>query len=158
MIRDAIFSPCGRYRYSLSRVWEPTKPYGLFIGLNPSYADAEQDDRTLTRCISFAKSWGYGGVYMANLFAYVHTDRFEMLKADDPIGTDNDRYLVELISNAGVVIAAWGNEGRYLGRSVAVGKMLPENTKCLALNATGEPKHPLYVHSNTALIKFPLSA
>ncbi len=56
MIKDAIFSPCGQYRYSLSRVWDESKPYALFIGLNPSYADAEKDDRTLSRCISFAKS------------------------------------------------------------------------------------------------------
>lgn len=90
MIKDAIFSPCGKYRYSLSRVWDESKPYTLFIGLNPSYADAENDDRTLSRCISFAKSWGYGGVYMTNLFAFVHTQRHEMMKAPDPIGIDDD--------------------------------------------------------------------
>ncbi|MFS1813776.1 hypothetical protein ACL8F6_25305, partial [Escherichia coli] len=25
MIKDAIFSPCGKYRYSLSRVWDDSK-------------------------------------------------------------------------------------------------------------------------------------
>lgn len=154
ILKDALFSECGQYRYSLSRVWEPGKPYALFIGLNPSYANAEQDDRTLTRCISFAKRWGYGGIYIVNLFAYVHADRFEMLKVDNPIGVDNDKFITEYITNAGVVVAAWGNEGRHLGRSSFIRKFLPANTMCLALNYTGEPKHPLYVTNDTELIPF----
>lgn len=59
--KDAIFSVCGKYRYAISRTWDAAKPYALFIGLNPSYADAELDDPTLKRCISFAQSWGFGG-------------------------------------------------------------------------------------------------
>ncbi|EFG2601200.1 DUF1643 domain-containing protein [Escherichia coli] len=152
MIKDAIFSPCGKYRYSLSRVWDESKPYTLFIGLNPSYADAEKDDRTLSRCISFAKSWGYGGVYMANLFAFVHTQRHEMMKASDPIGQDNDSHLIRLVSGAGLVVAAWGNEGRHLKRSTTVRQLLPESTMCFVLNATGEPKHPLYMKNDSVLI------
>ncbi|MCQ5657064.1 DUF1643 domain-containing protein [Escherichia coli] len=152
MIKDAIFSLCGKYRYSLSRVWDDSKPYTLFIGLNPSYADAENDDRTLSRCISFAKNWSYGGVYMANLFAFVHTQRFEIMKAADPVGADNDSHLIRLIGNAGLIVAAWGNEGRYLKRSSVVRQLLPANTMCFALNATGEPKHPLYMKNDSVLI------
>ena len=155
MIKDAIFSPCGQYRYSLSRVWDESKPYALFIGLNPSYADAENDDRTLSRYISFAKNWGYGGVYMANLFAFVHTQRHEMMKAPDPIGIDNDSHLIRLIASAGLVVAAWGNEGRHLKHSTVVRQLLPETTMCFVLNATGEPKHPLYMKNDSVLI--PLS-
>ncbi|WP_259275293.1 DUF1643 domain-containing protein [Raoultella terrigena] len=60
MLKSAVFSDCGLYRYSIARTWDETKPYAVFIGLNPSYADAEHDDPTLGRCISFAQGWGMG--------------------------------------------------------------------------------------------------
>ncbi|KNC92735.1 hypothetical protein GM30_15290 [Trabulsiella odontotermitis] len=154
MIKSAVFSECGQYRYVIARIWDETKPYALFIGLNPSYADAELDDPTSGRCISFAKQWGMGGIRIVNLFAYVHTNRFEMMKAADPVGADNDRYINEMVAGAGIVVAAWGNEGKYLQRSAAIRKLLPASTKCFQINATGEPGHPLYVHSKMELIPF----
>ncbi|HIF6258269.1 DUF1643 domain-containing protein [Enterobacter hormaechei] len=154
MLKSAVFSDCKQYRYSITRTWDETKPYVVFIGLNPSYADAEQDDPTLGRCISFAQGWGMGGVRIVNLFAFVHTNRFEMMKVADPVGADNDRYIVETVANAGIVVAAWGNEGRRFQRSAAIRALLPAHTKCFKINATGEPKHPLYVHGDTALIPF----
>ncbi|HHJ4617737.1 TPA: DUF1643 domain-containing protein [Citrobacter freundii] len=154
MLKSAVFSDCKQYRYSITRTWDETKPYVVFIGLNPSYADAEQDDPTLGRCISFAQGWGMGGVRIVNLFAFVHTNRFEMMKVADPVGADNDRYIVETVANAGIVVAAWGNEGRHFQRSAAIRALLPAHTKCFKINATGEPKHPLYIHGDTALIPF----
>ena len=64
MQRDACFSACGRYRWSLSRAWDAdlSKPWIAFIMLNPSTADAEQDDPTIRRCVAFAKAWGFGGL------------------------------------------------------------------------------------------------
>ena len=81
--RHAVFSPCRTYRYALSRVWAADKPYALFIGLNPSTADETLDDPTIRRCIDFAKRWGYGGLVMANLFAYRATEPSEMKAATD---------------------------------------------------------------------------
>lgn len=48
--------------------------------LNPSTADAEIDDPTITRCIGFAKSWGFGGLMVGNLWAYRATDPKELKK------------------------------------------------------------------------------
>ncbi|EPG6279119.1 DUF1643 domain-containing protein [Citrobacter freundii] len=154
MLKSAVFSDCMQYRYSITRTWDETKPYVVFIGLNPSYADAEKDDRTMGRCISFAKSWGWGGVRIVNLFAYIHTNRFEMMRMANSVGSDNDRYIVETVANAGLVVAAWGDDGRHLNRSDAVRALLPPDTKCFKINATGEPKHPLLVHRNAVLIPF----
>ena len=83
--RHAVFSPCRTYRYALSRVWAADKPYALFIGLNPSTADETLDDPTIRRCIDFAKRWGYGGLVMANLFAYRATDPAVMKRAAEPV-------------------------------------------------------------------------
>lgn len=46
----------------------------MFIGLNPSTADETQDDPTVRRCIRYAQSWGYGALYMTNIFAFRATD------------------------------------------------------------------------------------
>ena len=115
----------------------------MFIGLNPSTADETEDDPTLNRCIKYAKSWGYGGVCMANLFSYRATDPENMLSATDPVGKDNDRWLIKLSDQAGLVVAAWGNTGSYMGRSEQVRKLVP-NLHCLKINKSGEPAHPLY--------------
>lgn len=115
----------------------------MFIGLNPSTADESANDPTLTRCIRYAQSWGYGGVCMANIFAFRATDPKVMMSVPDPVGADNDRWLLELSQSAGLVVAAWGNTGRYMGRSDHVRNLIP-NLHCLKLNKSGEPAHPLY--------------
>ena len=61
MKKDAVLSEDRKYRYLLSRNWDDTKPTALFIGLNPSTADEKEDDPTINKCISYAKSWGNPG-------------------------------------------------------------------------------------------------
>lgn len=148
MIADAVISPCQQYRYSLTRQWNADLPTLMFIGLNPSTADATNDDPTLRRCIGFAKSWGYGGVIMANLFAYRATKPTDMKAAPDPIGIDNDQWLLTLANQSQLIVAAWGNHGSFLERSSAV-KQLIGDLHYLSLNGSGEPKHPLYIKANT---------
>lgn len=148
MKNTATLSACRTYRYALWRTWDDAKPHVLFVGLNPSTADETTDDPTLIRCMNFAKSWGYGGVCMANLFAYRATDPADMKAAAEPVGTENDRWLKMLAQNAGLVVAAWGNDGSYLGRSGHVVKLIPD-LHCLKLNKSGEPAHPLYQPAKT---------
>ncbi len=71
--KSASILNCRKYRYSLTRSWNSAKGYVLFIGLNPSTADETIDDPTLRRCMNYAKDWGYGGLIMVNLFAYMST-------------------------------------------------------------------------------------
>jgi len=115
----------------------------MFVGLNPSTADETSDDPTLNRCINYAKSWDYGGVCMANLFAFRATEPSDMKATNDPVGKENDEWLMKLAEEAGLVVAAWGNDGSYLGRSEQV-KALITNLHCLKINKSGEPAHPLY--------------
>lgn len=132
-----------QYRYALWRVWDNTKPKVIFIGLNPSTADETTNDRTLKKCIHFAASWGFGGVYMANLFAYRATEPEDMKMAVEPIGKDNDYWLHELTQRCELTVAAWGNHGCFLNRSDEVKSRLT-NLVCLKKNKSGEPAHPLY--------------
>ena len=92
MKTDAKFSACRKYRYALWRTWDESKPNVMIIGLNPSTADENENDPTITRCINFAKSWGYGGVCVTNLFAYCATVPSDMKASNDPIGSENDSW------------------------------------------------------------------
>lgn len=143
MKTNAKLSDCRTYRYALWRIWDESKPYAMFIGLNPSTADETEDDPTIRRCVAFARDWGYGGLCMANLFAFRATNPGDMMQAQDPVGPDNDEWLKKLSCDAGVVVAAWGNGGSYLGRSQKVLFDFP-NLMCLKQNQSGEPVHPLY--------------
>lgn len=153
MKTDAKFSECRKYRYALWRVWDESKPYVAIIGLNPSTADEVQNDPTINRCISFARSWGYGGVCMINLFAFRATAPADMMSAHDPVGPDNDKWLVEIAKEAGGVVAAWGNDGSYLGRSTLVKNMIL-NLCALKINKSGEPAHPLYLKASLVPVSY----
>lgn len=148
----ATFSPCRTYRYSLTRRWG-TRPHVLFIGLNPSTADETQDDPTIRRCIGFAERWGYGGLVMANLFAFRATDPKAMLTAPDPVGPENDDWLRQLGDECERVLAAWGAHGRHMGRGAAVMRLLGNEGRrliyCLGTTRVGYPKHPLYLRADT---------
>ncbi len=150
----AVISKCGVYRYALWRNWDANLPKVLFICLNPSTADASRDDPTLRRCMDFAKRWGYGGTRTVNLFAYRATNPTELLSVKNPIGPRNDFWIRKLASDAGICIAAWGNDGALLQRASEVKDMLPQ-LHCLKMNKSGEPAHPLYLRANLTPLKMP---
>lgn len=152
MKKDAILSNDRKYRYLLSRIWDDTKPMVTIIGLNPSTANETIDDPTITRCINFSKSWGYGGFYMLNLFAFRATKPRDMFQSFDPIGADNDKYIKEYSNTTDKVICAWGNHGNYKQRSQDVLSQI-DNAYYLKLNGSGEPAHPLYLKSDMKPIK-----
>lgn len=142
MEKKAIISKDKIYRYKLSRTWDSTKPTILFIGLNPSIADENIDDPTITRCINFAKDWGYGTLLMANLFAFRSTYPKDIYLIDDPIGKDNDHYLLECVTQSDLIVACWGNNGTYMNREKVITELIP-NLYCLQKNKNGTPHHPL---------------
>lgn len=147
--KDAILSDCEKYRYMLRRVWDRKKPVCLFIGLNPSTADATEDDPTIRRCVRFADDWGYGTLMMGNLFAFRATDPKQMISAINPVGPLNDRWLKEIAKGCGIVVAAWGNNGSLNARDHEVRRMMPVQMHHLGLTKNGQPRHPLYLKADT---------
>ncbi len=148
----AKFSECRRYRYSLWRVWDTTKPKIMFIGLNPSTANETKNDPTIRRVIEMAKAWGFGGVYMMNLFAWVSAYPEELLKCDDPVG-ENDDYLTNVSEMVKEIVFCWGAFKEAEQRANYVKLMFPY-AKALIINKDGSPRHPLYVRKRTQLIPF----
>ena len=151
--KNATFSDCRKYRYTLSRTWNGKKKTILFIGLNPSTANEKIDDPTIRRCINYAQNWGYGSLLMVNLFAYRATMPSELKNVKNPIGNDNDLHIIELSKKADIAVADWGNEGSLLSRDKEVKKILP-NLMCLKINKSGQPAHPLYQKKDLKLIKY----
>jgi hypothetical protein len=159
---DACLSECGRYRYWLTRTWDASKPPVCWIMLNPSTADARQDDPTIRRCIGFARAWGAGGIVVVNLFALRATDPGK-LKEHYPVLTSeerrNDSHILAACANAGRIIAAWGCDGTLRGRDADVTKMLAQYpVECMGVTKEGHPKHPLYLASKTVPVSFRPSA
>jgi hypothetical protein len=143
MKKAAILSEDNLYRYQLSRIWDESKPLILFIMLNPSTADADVDDPTIRRVIRFTTSWGYGGVYVANLYAFRSTDPKALKHTDDPVGKENVSYITHLIGMADKVVYAWGNNQK---EPIWLSELV-QTPYCIDLSKNGIPKHPLYLKS-----------
>ena len=144
MNKSATFSRDGKYRYTLTRLWGSEGTSVLFICLNPSTADAYQDDPTVRRLIGFAQTWGFDEMTVANLFAYRATDPKRLKLIDDPVGPYNDKQLKLLYEACDMTIFPLGNHGSLKNRSSEVIKMLGP-AFCLGKTKLGEPKHPLYL-------------
>ncbi|MDQ4078236.1 MAG: DUF1643 domain-containing protein [Chloroflexota bacterium] len=154
MEKGALFSPCRSYRYALWRVWDDARPFVLFVCLNPSTADERRNDPTVRRCVGFARAWRYGGVYVANLFAYRATDPQVLKCAPHPVGPESDRWLKELAEGAEIVVAAWGNHGTLMNRAQEVLSWLPK-AHYLVMTKGGQPGHPLYLRKDCQPQPFP---
>lgn len=157
MRRSADISADGRYRYSLYRAWGQGGVV-TWVMLNPSTADGTEDDPTIRRCIDFSERWGYGALWVVNLFAFRSTDPtvVKALYAVSPIearGPENDKHVRMLCGSADKVICAWGNPG---GKGTPSRDMLClGGTWCLGKTKSGAPKHPLYLAKTTELVPFP---
>ena len=115
MKKSAIISDCNKYRYELHREWDKDKKKVLFIMLNPSTADADNNDLTTIRCINFAKKWGYGGIMIGNIYPFrakrpkdlrkwvrdcKHSKRFQ--------SWINYRHVMSMAERADLIVCAWG--------------------------------------------------
>jgi len=152
--QGAVISGCEQYRYRLWRVWDANKPKVLFIMLNPSTADADNDDPTIRRLIGFSTSWGYGGFEVCNLFAYRTPKPFLIRTVKDPIGPENDMHILTAANDTDRIVCGWGNHGNYMNRDIDVHAKLSTYDYvmyCLGKTRSGLPKHPLYLHADSKL-------
>jgi hypothetical protein len=148
----AVYSDCERYRYLLTRVWDPAGPRALFVMLNPSTATEVQNDPTVERCERRARTLGFGAFRVTNIFAWRATDPKEMRAQPDPVGPENDRAILESVDWAAGpearIVCAWGAHGAHLARGAAVERLLRNTGRelfHLGLTKAGDPKHPLYI-------------
>lgn len=153
----AVLSEDRKYRYLLTRTWSAQKPSVTYIGLNPSTADEVALDPTLRRCVGFAEGLGCGSFLMANLFAFRAKDPDDMKREPEPVGPDNDEWILRAALMSEIIVCAWGVHGDWRERDREVFTMLHTRGYALwtfGLTKHGHPKHPLYLHRDTKLERF----
>lgn len=156
---SAIISPCGRYRYRLERDGSGLDKTAVIM-VNPSTADAEQDDATIRKLKGFGARNGWGRIIVGNLFAYRATDVRELVTADDPVGPDNDEHLRQIIRAVPRVIFAWGPTAklprhlRERWREVyELARRLQHTPYSIGKPAAdGQPCHPLMLAYDTPIV------
>ena len=164
MRKEAIISPSGKFRYSLVREWDTELPSIMFLMLNPSIADGTINDPTVNKCIKYAQSWGYGCLFIGNLFSYISTDPQGLLNENNPTG--GWRNLDEINAMAKLcdkVLCCWGHSDiisqldpnlEYVKNVTRIIKdklyYLEMSVDCIT------PKHPLYLNASLQPIKFNL--
>ncbi len=169
--KGAIISPCGRYRFSLWREWrgssnrknwrwfgakdgkgqELGEPLScVFVMLNPSTADAEQDDPTIRRCVGFAKALKFDRLEVVNLYAYRATNPKDLFAAGDAAHHyENQRHVEIAARNSGIINCAWGAHGDSFQAETVRGWMHTKKHFALGFTKNGHPKHPLYLPNGT---------
>lgn len=158
MLGHAVISSDGRYRYVLGRSETGAYPDPVvFVMLNPSTADAENPDPTITRCIGFARAWGYSCFYVVNLFGFRSSEPKDLAKADDAVGPKNDCYIEQILGQAKRVVVAWGAEKAATKRVPALMAILNRGMArhghplCLGVTKSGAPRHPLFSKKDAEL-------
>lgn len=153
---SAVFSPCGNYRYRLVRVWDSALPLLGLVTLQPLKADGRRNDATIWCCSEVARSSGYGGIIVRNLYALVSTHPDRIGDHPDPVGPDNDAELAQC-SQHDLTVLAWGpGAGPARAHHVAFALWRAScahgtSLAVLGWTATGQPEHPLSVAAGTTL-------
>ncbi|SMQ64630.1 hypothetical protein SAMN06295905_1021 [Devosia lucknowensis] len=159
---DAVMSADGRYRQRMRRWLGETFPerYIVFIGMNPSTADATVDDPTCAREWTFARREGFSGMVKCNVGDYRATDP-KMLVASgiSAVSPANLPMIRDAARGAARVVLCHGKLNKALAPA---GRELVDTLRadgidlwCFGSNGDGSPKHPLYLRADTPLVRFP---
>lgn len=169
MNSSAHFSPCGLFRYWLTREWgtspDTVGATAVVCQMNPSKAGHVQEDPTSRRTISLVQgiqSMRVTQLIMINPFARIATypeDLEAIEKNEDRIGPENDFYIKKAAEIADIVIIAWGtrliHRPWFRERTEQVKAMLREggDIHYFALSKDGHPRHllmlPKYIDGTT---------
>ncbi len=130
----AVFSDCGKFRYLL-KIKRKDAVQGkrvCAIMLNPSVASEEQADKSVQflEKLVFEKPSPFfkdcSELWITNLFAYIQTHNFE--GTPEEVGVENDQYLASAITEADIVLLAWGKTCPHTERQAKVIEILANYT------------------------------
>lgn len=160
---SAYISECGLYRYSMRIQWNfdddrglddaPLRFMGLFM-LNPSIASHLISDPTAKRGVGFAKREGFDGLLIGNPYAFRATKPKDLFKAIDPIGPENFIELYNMLLAVDKAVVGWGAnlaDNRAREDFLNIVDRVKIDLYCLGRTKSGEPRHPLYLRSDTKL-------
>lgn len=166
MISDAVLSDDGLYRYRLERAWGDTErtPFErgtvTWVMLNPSIASHSIDDPTLNRCLSFSRRAGMGRLLVVNLYALRSTDPATLTTHPDPVGPENLAHVSNALSEAQLIVAAWGAHPMALRSTtrLKLRNLAPPRAPVVCLGKAGQaqPRHPGRIAASTLFLPFEL--
>ncbi len=162
-VMSAVISPCGRFRFRLTRALADATPNALtyaFFGINPSTADAQVDDHTVRKWAGFTKTWGGQRFLVGNVCAYraTHVRELAQLVLTAEQRSENQEHLQCIVAEADVLVPCWGNRLKapaHLQRDFDVVLDLLLNSgkpvRHLGLTLRGDPRHPMALSYATPL-------
>lgn len=141
MNRSALFSKDQTQRFLLTRSWDESLPIACCVGLNPSTANAEKDDSTITYLIKVLRHHGYGTLRMLNLYSVVTSDpdKLRELYSDQ---RSNEIVRDSMMEDAKNIIFCWGDFSQAWFPSQKVIKKYGKIALCFGKTKLGNPKHP----------------
>ncbi len=158
---DVVMSPDGRHRQIMRRWLGEAFPdrYIVFIGMNPSTADATVDDPTCAREWTFARREGFSAMVKCNVGDYRATDpKALLLPGVEAVSPANLPAIRQAAAGAARVVLCHGKLNKALAAS---GREIVQALRddgvdlwCFGTNADGSPKHPLYLRADTPLVRF----
>jgi hypothetical protein len=153
--KGAVLSDCGLYRYLLWRIWKPEAGRILWIGYNPSTADARIDDPTVTRITGFSQ--GFGGFELVNLYAF-RSSNPAAARGCVALGPEsNAQFIQDAMLRCSTVVPAWGalvddRDQLAIDQVIYLSERHNRRLHCLGTTKEGHPRHPLYVKASQGLV------
>lgn len=163
----------GPYRYRLWRNIPEANVVGsgihsvktvLWIMLNPSTADATENDPTIRKVMGFSMRWGFKQARIVNLCALRSTDPKGLITSTiDPVGPKNFQVIEEELNSAYRVVLAWGANAKpnckaAYDAAIVVKDLVSSHPRVvdgsvsvvtLGQCTNGAPKHPLMLAYST---------
>lgn len=161
---SAILSSCGLYRYRLERRVSMDGPVFAFFGINPSTADATEDDATVRKWTGFVKRWDGSRFIVGNVWPLRSTDVRRLATAPRWIGImeENQRHILQMAKEADVLVPCWGDRAKVpramhneLDELLSLLRGTGKPVKHFGLTKGGDPKHPLMLGYDTELMEMP---
>ena len=160
---NATFSRCGRYRHTLTRDWtaQGEVPRSiLWIGMNPSVADAQASDPTCNREQIFSADWGFTRYIKTNILDWRATSPKDLPR--DPSlarSAQNLACILDQVRACEMIVLGYGKMHTRFQPAVrdTLAALRQNNHRlfCLALNSDGSARHPLYLKKTLTPIPFP---
>lgn len=151
------YSDNGRNRQQLTVTWKGNGTLkAVVIGINPSKANDNRSDRTLTLTARFLNMYGFTQFLMLNIFENYATDPKDI---DLSSKTDFRKYQKEL-DEADKIFIAWGIERKYMEQKDEILEVLNtyRDKLCCVENREGKkPFHPRRISYAYDLVRYEIT-
>ncbi len=150
---DGVYSDDHSNRSSLQVKWSSSYSHkmAVAIGINPSKADDEHSDKTITTLSRFLDAYGFTELTMLNLFQSYSTPQSGIISST---ATDFNDFK-NVFTQADAIIIVWGMGNEYaIEKSEALKVLRSYEDKLYCIKKDVKyPLHPSRMHYDCSLVK-----